>query len=301
MGIHDFLCLPEWTSAEVEEEPHLDVRSTLKKLPFYCTPPTTADAVIMDPTPEDLAIGTPSSKILAKAEASQKRKASTFGATLSHVAKRTRFALAQSSGSTTRPSLFVGDSDDESDGDDDACGEIPLVTLLRSIIVNPSSGNQGRSSNAPDAEGSNTRDSQGKGIMVDDVVAPFVGASRPRLCSRPAPSFRDVSGDTIHTNFFPFSAGLYYATYPQDGVAGNCEFTFEALSEDQLTTKMSVLHCIMMSHGGELLARYRGLLQSHHEYVQSADSRLKGYEERVAGVAGLELQVSTLKKHVSGL
>ncbi|GKE23224.1 hypothetical protein Tco_1434736, partial [Tanacetum coccineum] len=48
-------------------------------------------------------------------------------------------------------------------------------------------------------------------------------------------------------------------------------------------------------------ARYRGLLQSHHEYVQSANSKLKGYEERVAGVAGLELQVSTLKKQVSRL
>ncbi|GKA04475.1 hypothetical protein Tco_0683595 [Tanacetum coccineum] len=46
---------------------------------------------------------------------------------------------------------------------------------------------------------------------------------------------------------------------------------------------MSVLHCMMMSHGGELLARYRGLLQSHHEYVQSVDSRLNDYEERVIG------------------
>ncbi|GKB44440.1 hypothetical protein Tco_0889382 [Tanacetum coccineum] len=37
---------------------------------------------------------------------------------------------------------------------------------------------------------------------------------------------------------------------------------------------------MMMSHGGELLARYRGLNHSHHEYVLSADSRLKGYEEK---------------------
>ncbi|GKF41984.1 hypothetical protein Tco_0125326 [Tanacetum coccineum] len=43
---------------------------------------------------------------------------------------------------------------------------------------------------------------------------------------------------------------------------------------------MSVLHYMMMSHGDELLARYRGLLQSHHEYVRSADSMLKGYEEK---------------------
>ncbi|GJR99945.1 hypothetical protein Tco_0316454 [Tanacetum coccineum] len=64
---------------------------------------------------------------------------------------------------------------------------------------------------------------------------------------------------------------------------------------------MSVLHCMMMSHGGELLARYHGLNQPHHEYVLSADSRLKGYEEKVANMTELELQVAALKKQVSGL
>ncbi|GKA51613.1 hypothetical protein Tco_0744809 [Tanacetum coccineum] len=208
MGIHDFLCIPEWTGVEVLEEPHLD----------------------------DLAAGTPSSKILAKAEASQKRKVSTSGAASSHVAKRTRSALAQSSGGTTRPSLFAGD-DDESN-DDDACVEITLDTPLRSA--------------------------EGKGIMVDDAAAPSGGVSRQRLSSAPAPSFRDVSSDAIHTDFFPFSVGPYYATYPEDGVARNCVFTRE-----------------------EGDAPYRCLL--------------KGYEEKVAGLTGLELQVSTLKKQVSGL
>ncbi|GJV28144.1 hypothetical protein Tco_1384592, partial [Tanacetum coccineum] len=163
---------------------------------LYYTPPATADAVIPNPTPEDLATDTPSSKILVKAEASQKRKASTSGAASSHVAKHT--------------------SDD-----DDACVEIPLVTPLRSAVVIPSSGNQGGSSVAPTAEGSNTRDSRGKGIMIDDVAAPSGGVSRQRPSSGPAPSFRDVFGDSIHTDFFPFSAGPYYATYPEDGVAGN--------------------------------------------------------------------------------
>ncbi|GJV89387.1 hypothetical protein Tco_1533325 [Tanacetum coccineum] len=68
-----------------------------------------------------------------------------------------------------------------------------------------------------------------------------------------------------------------------------------------IIAKMSVLHCMMMSHGGELLARYRGLNQSHHEYVLSADSRLKGYEEKVANMTGLELYVAALKKQVYGL
>ncbi|GKE33256.1 hypothetical protein Tco_1452578 [Tanacetum coccineum] len=124
-----------WTGAEVQEEPHLDVRPTLQRLPFYCTPPAAAAVVIPDPTLEDLAVGTPSSKIVAKAEAFQKRKASTSGATLSHVTKRTRSALAQSSSSTTRPSLFMGDDDD------DACVEILLVTPLRSAAVILSPGN----------------------------------------------------------------------------------------------------------------------------------------------------------------
>nr|GEY49892.1 hypothetical protein [Tanacetum cinerariifolium] len=69
-----------WTGAEVLEEPYLD----------------------------DLAIGTPSSKILDKVEGSQKQKASTSGATSSHVTKRTRPDLARSSDSTTHPSFFMG-------------------------------------------------------------------------------------------------------------------------------------------------------------------------------------------------
>ncbi|GJU88597.1 hypothetical protein Tco_1301020 [Tanacetum coccineum] len=82
MGIHDFLYLHEWTGAEVQEKPHLDIRPTLQRLPFYCTPPAAADAVISDPNLEDLTMGIPSAKILAKAEASQKRNASTSGATI---------------------------------------------------------------------------------------------------------------------------------------------------------------------------------------------------------------------------
>ncbi|GJW42408.1 hypothetical protein Tco_0071207 [Tanacetum coccineum] len=286
MGIHDFLCLHEWTGAEVQEEPHLDVRPTLQRLPFYCTPPAVADAVIPNPTPEDLVAGTSSSNILAKAEASQKRKASTSGVASSHVAKRIRSALAQSSGSTTRPSLFAGD-DDESDADD-ACVEIPLVTPFCSAAVIPSLGNQ---------------DSRGKGIMVDDVAAPSGRVSRQRPSSRPAPSFRDVSSDAIHTVLMKevFKDPVVCKTIVDHFPTPGDMVRVEGLSDDQLTAKMSVLHCMMMSHGGELLARYRGLNQYHHEYVLSIDSRLKGYEEKVVGLTGLELQVSTLKKQVSGL
>nr|GFC92292.1 hypothetical protein [Tanacetum cinerariifolium]GFC93954.1 hypothetical protein [Tanacetum cinerariifolium] len=84
-----------------------------------------------------------------------------------------------------------------------------------STVVIPSLGNQGGSYAAPATEGSNIRDSICKGIMVDDAVAPSIGASRPRPSSGPAPSFKDVSRDAIYADFFPFSAGPYYATYPE--------------------------------------------------------------------------------------
>ncbi|GKD06861.1 hypothetical protein Tco_1186546 [Tanacetum coccineum] len=255
-------------------------------LPFYCTPLATTDVVILDPTLEDLIAGTPSSKIVAKAEASYKRKASTSGATSIHVAKRTRYALAQSSSSTTRPSLFVGDDDEiDNDDDDDACVEIMLVTPLRSAAMIPSLGNQGGSSAAPTAE-----DSQGKGVMVDDVVAPSAGASRPRPSFGPAPSFRNVSGDAIHTDFFPFSAGPYYATYPVDGVARNCDFTWEEWDAPYRPT-----FGVLTKEVFKDPAIYKTIVD------QFPTPWLKGYEEKVASLTGLELQVSALKKHVFGL
>ncbi|GJY70315.1 hypothetical protein Tco_0474018 [Tanacetum coccineum] len=260
-GINDFLCLLEWTGAEVQEEPHLDVRPTFQRLPFYYTPPAATEAIIPDPTPKDLTVGTPSFKIVAKAE-------------------------AQSSGSTTLPSLFMGD-DDESDDDDDAYVEILLVTPLRSAAVIPSSKTRVKAPLLLLLKALTP-----EGVMVDDAAAPSSGVNRPKPSSRPTPSFKDVFGDAIHTDFFPFFAGPYYATYPEGGVTRNCEFTreewdapcrptFGVLTKEVFKdpaickTMMSVLYCMMMSHGGELLARYRRLNQSHHEYVLSADSRLK--------------------------
>ncbi|GKB70792.1 hypothetical protein Tco_0932204 [Tanacetum coccineum] len=59
-------------------------------------------------------------------------------------------------------------------------------------------------------------DSRAKGVIVDDAAAPSAGVSRPRPSSGPSPSFRDVSGDAIHTELFLFSTGPYYAIYPKD-------------------------------------------------------------------------------------
>nr|GEX50991.1 hypothetical protein [Tanacetum cinerariifolium] len=237
----------------------------------------------LDPTLEDLAVGIPSSKIVVKAEASKKQKASTSGATLSHVAKRT--------------------SDDD---DDDACVEIPLVTPIRFVVVIPSSGTRVGASLLLLLKDLTP---EGKGVMVDDNAAPSAGVSRPRSSFRPTLSFTDVSDDAIHMDFslFPvltkevFKAPAVSKTIVDQFLTPREMIRVKSFFDDQLTAKMSVLHCMMMSHGGELLALYRRLNHFHHEYVLSIDSRLKGYEEKVANMIGFELQVYALKKQVSRL
>ncbi|GJU18913.1 hypothetical protein Tco_1146879 [Tanacetum coccineum] len=173
-------------SASAKEEPYHDIRPTLQRIPFYCTPPTAADAIIPDPTLEG---------------------------------------------------LTASNSSVMSDDDDDACFKILLVTPICSATVIPSLRNQ---------------DSQGKGIMTDVAVAPSTGVSRLRPSFSPASSFRDVFKYAIHMDFFPFSLGPYYATYPEGGVAG---------------------------------------------YY----SRLKSCQDKLAGVTGLESQVSGLQRQVFDL
>ncbi|GJZ56617.1 hypothetical protein Tco_0611810 [Tanacetum coccineum] len=114
--------------------------------PILLYSPAAVDVVVPDPTRGDIAASNPS-------------------------AKRTRSDVAQSSGSTTRPNLFADDAGLESDDDDDACYEIPIVTPIRSAVVIPPSENQSGGSVAPAAEGPNTQDSQGKGIMTNTDAA----------------------------------------------------------------------------------------------------------------------------------
>ncbi|GJS30858.1 hypothetical protein Tco_0491478 [Tanacetum coccineum] len=215
-------------------------------------PPVAIDAAIPDPTPKDLAAGTPSAKVMAKAEASKKQKSSTFSATPSIIAKRTRSAMAQSYEDTSRPNLFVRDDYDDDDDDEN---------------------NQSESSTPSTAEGPSTRDSRGKAIMSDVADASFESAN----CSRTSAN------------------GVVASSYEMVRI--------EALTNDQLAAKTSVLHCLMMSHIGELLARYRGLLKSHHDYVQSADSQLRGLQEKCSAYQGLESKkldhLTTEAAHVS--
>nr|GFC91455.1 hypothetical protein [Tanacetum cinerariifolium] len=144
-----------------------------------------ADVAIPDPTPKDLVARALSAKFMAKAESFKKQKALLLGDAPSHVVKRT------------------------SDDDEDAYVEIPLITPIRSAAVIPTEGNQGGGSALPAA-----KDSQGKAIMTDAANPSSGGVSHSCYSVLPTSSFRDLSGDVIHMDFFPFSPSPYCDTYP---------------------------------------------------------------------------------------
>ncbi|GKA54412.1 putative reverse transcriptase domain-containing protein [Tanacetum coccineum] len=207
MGIHDFLGLParlsDWT--KVQEEIHHDMRHTLQRLPFYYTPLAAPDVVIPRPTQEDLVPATPSTKVLAKAEASKKQRASTSRVAPSQVAKCTRSATVHSSRGSVRPNLFDDDysADDESD-DDDACVEISLITPICSAATIPVGGNQSEGSVPSAAEGPSNRG------FIDDVVDDLRDSDRSHDFNSPTPVSETLPGDAIGTRLLPIAPGLNY-------------------------------------------------------------------------------------------
>nr|GEV01431.1 copia protein [Tanacetum cinerariifolium] len=70
-----------------------------------------ADAVVPNHTPKDLAVTTPSIKVLAKPEASKKKRASTSRSAPSQVSKRIRSSTANSSGSSRGKAIMDNDVD----------------------------------------------------------------------------------------------------------------------------------------------------------------------------------------------
>nr|GEW06680.1 hypothetical protein [Tanacetum cinerariifolium] len=112
MGIHDFLCLFEWNGSEVQEEVIMILGLLFRGFPSTA-PHAAADVAIPDHTPEDLVASTPNAKVMAKDEASKKRKASTSGSDPSHVAKHT----SRSQAFTSPTSASQDSSSDATDKD----------------------------------------------------------------------------------------------------------------------------------------------------------------------------------------
>ncbi|GJR85997.1 hypothetical protein Tco_0210008 [Tanacetum coccineum] len=306
-----------------EEEPRNYDKPTLERLPFYCTPPALVGTQIPNHTLEMLITIIPNAKVLAKAEASEKRRAYTFGATPSQSSKRRRSYAAYNASRSVQRSLFDqptdeeysnGESDEEDDvvDVDDGCVEIPLVTPIQFAIKFPFRENQRKEGFAPPAakglsdQGGRTKSiDRAPNAIPDQRVDPYVVG--------PSSVVPNTTSDDIEMEFFPFILGSYYVDYPERVLlvghtilAAKIRYPdevlwVEPLSDDHLTQKMSVLHCVMMSHGRELLAQFQGLMKAHDDYNLKSETKLKGLQHQLSFVSSLTSQVADLNKQVCTL
>nr|GEU86630.1 hypothetical protein [Tanacetum cinerariifolium] len=201
--------------------------------------------------------------------------------------------------------LFAADSNEESDDNKDACVEIPIITPIRSAIVIPTQGNHGRGSAAPVVKGPSTH-----GIMTDVAEASSEAARRPWPSSNGVSSNSKFSRKEWDAPHQPTLKVLTKKVFKDPAVCKTIVNQFptlgemvqiEALSIDQLTTKMSVLHCMMMPHGGELLDRYHGLIKSYHDYAQSTNSRMKILQDRPRLRERTKKKIKSLTKNLDQL
>ncbi|GJU64864.1 hypothetical protein Tco_1246699, partial [Tanacetum coccineum] len=277
-------------------------------LPFYCTVVDAAGSSIPEPTTDELTATVPDTKVLAKAKKSKKRKASTFGTASSQVTKRTRSSMAHAASGSARKSLFDESSDDkvgkvdvQDDEQDDYYVEIPLVTPIWSATMLPFEVNQGGENSIPSAAEASLflTCARTKETVDGRVDTPSGNADRPQgsyvvdpFVDGPSSVAPSTADDDIERDFFPFMPEPYYFPTPAEVVR------VESLFDEKLTQMLSVVYCVMMSQGGKLLVRFQGLIKAHDQYKMSSELKLKGLQQQISSINGLNFQISDLKKQV---
>ncbi|GJX58062.1 hypothetical protein Tco_0289452, partial [Tanacetum coccineum] len=160
---------------------------------------------------------------------------------------------------TATPSSKVLAKADEDD--EDACYEIPNITPIHSTATIPTGGNQSGGFVPFAVEGPSNR---GKAIMSDVVDTPSKSATYPED-GVVAGSYK-VSREEWDGPHQPTLNILMKEVFKDPNVFKTMVDQFptteemvwnEALTDDHLAGKMSFLHCLMMSYGGELLAQYK--------------------------------------------
>ncbi|GJV67042.1 hypothetical protein Tco_1482551 [Tanacetum coccineum] len=82
MSIYDFMTLPSWSDAKVVEESHHLSLPLLERVPSHTTAPAAEGAIILLPTPDEIAASLPDSRLAKKSKGpSQARVRSTSDTT----------------------------------------------------------------------------------------------------------------------------------------------------------------------------------------------------------------------------
>ncbi|GKB25178.1 hypothetical protein Tco_0864579, partial [Tanacetum coccineum] len=291
ISIYDFMTLPSWSDAKIVEESHHLSLPLLERVPLHTTAPTSKDAIIMLPTPDEIVASLPDSPSSTASELDQAEGADE--ADLANLCTEIEDSLERDKApaSTSGHSLSLRGmmcccwwSHWEIRGLD---GEVmrrqmdPLDFFARSALA---------------------RDAEYDQILNDD----FGTATR---------------GEEIDLTLFPLAPGPYHMPYPYEGVSyplytreewngrhaleGNilCKDIFkdpgvcrkaldqtitsaelrrtESLLPLELSNRVNVLSVLLVSHGYELNSRYANLVSSKahlQEKFNKLENLQRGYD-----------------------
>ncbi|GJX60107.1 hypothetical protein Tco_0291497 [Tanacetum coccineum] len=129
ISIHDFLCMPSLEKATVQEEPHELGTSILSRVIDHTTPPAPTGTAIPRASLEEIAVTRPDRNIVAKADHAAKQKTSIGPEISTNTTKRTRLSQKVSGAGSTGLAVGdeVEQTDDGTLDDDDQCNGLEFA------------------------------------------------------------------------------------------------------------------------------------------------------------------------------
>ncbi|GJR75641.1 hypothetical protein Tco_0088006 [Tanacetum coccineum] len=259
MSIHDFLCIPSLDKATVREEPHELGTSILGRVADRTTSPAPVGIAIPHASSKEITITRPDPKVVTKADHAAKQKTSTGPEISTNTAKRTsirfRMCLESRNGSdlgldVTYPPILLPNK--EVEAHTELSGGVRRTTRASS-----------HASHAPDTQPLDT-DAGADEISSDGNVDPYYEAQ-----------VSNTARDMLERDLLPIVPGPYCIPYPYvedlgyestpytkndwdeiHGVNLAKAHRLRELSSVELSDRMSVLQCQLVTHVSVLNARY---------------------------------------------
>ncbi|GKC10299.1 hypothetical protein Tco_1007081 [Tanacetum coccineum] len=330
MSIHDFLCMPSLEKATVREEPHELGTSILGRVVDRTTPPAPAGTAIPHASPEEIAVTRPDHNVVAKADHAAKEcleqarglaagdgVEQTDGGTLDdddqcdgsesamedvenlndvgqgdhiNVIPRRTFDLSLGLDVTYLPILLP-------DKEVGAHAELSKGVMRTTRASSHASHGVGEDVSSPAQEAMAAPSTQ---LLDTDVGADEI-ASDGNVDSYLDARVSNTARDVLERDLFSFVPGPYYLLYPYNENDGSEIHRLHELSLVELSDRISMLQCQLITHGRAFDARYDHSLRE--ESTVRASDEVSGLKAELGGLKSkceaTEHKISSWdKKHI---
>ncbi|GKC51354.1 hypothetical protein Tco_1074099 [Tanacetum coccineum] len=280
ISIYDFMTLPSWSDAKIVEESHHLSLPLLERVPLHTTAPTSEDAIIPLPTPDEIVASLPDSRLVKKLKGHSQA---------SRPSKRRKLQKRASE---------AGSSALEDEGVSMRVASAPIPRLGKrlgaphSIVVT--------SVSEPSHVGTSALTStSGHSLSLRGAV------TSGRI---PDDDFGTAThGEEIDLTLFPLAPSPYHMPYPYEGVSSplytreewNGRHALE--SELKLSNRVNVLSALLVSHGYELNSRYANLVSSKAHLQEKFDKKKGDVKLLRSDVTSLDSKLENLQRDYDAL